>query len=65
VERVRDIIRNDTHRERVSQEGRYEHAGADRAGDDEGVDLLSAVGACYVPLVRERAGNHRVLEAPE
>jgi hypothetical protein len=31
----------------------------------EGVHLLSAVGACYVSHVRERAGNHRVLEAPE
>jgi hypothetical protein len=67
VERERDVnfIRNDAHRKHVRKEGRCKHAGADRAEDDEGVHLLSAVGACYVSHVRERAGNHRVLEAPE
>ena len=59
------FLRNHTDRERVRKEERCEHAGADRAGDDEGVHLLSAVGACYVPHVCERADNHRVLEAPE
>ena len=49
----------------VRKEGANMLEPRDRAGNDEGLHLLSAVGACYVPLVRGRAGNHRVLEAPE